>query len=401
MGLLPEHIVKQVAPATKTYWRKNNYSNYFAPEVLYAQQDNMEMIKAFLSRKKLLYAAKALYRIYQFILPIAIQTDGFTHQLKAKKTMLIQLIENCKKTLGLKRATRLVGISAQQFYAWKSHRKCASSIFNSCYKRFPNQLPGQEVSLIKGYLLNPKFKGWSTISIYYQLIRDKAAFMSSATFYRYARRLNLTQPRPKKPRYAKGIRADSAKKLFHMDVTIFKLPDNIKVYIYVLIDNYSRFILNVTASLMYSPHITLQNLTEGFEKYGIDKLTHDRQLVCDAGVENKGPVNEQLNNWHIGKVIAQQDVAFSNSMVEAANKRIKYDFVYWQHFSDLASLSNYLPTLIEQYNNKPHSALFGFTPKEVFIDRIIPSKNNFQGLIQQAASTRSTTNANQACDGCY
>ena len=399
LGLLNRDVVKQIAPATKNYWRKNDYNNYFAPEVLYAQQENMDMVKTFLSRKKLLYAAKAIYHVFLAFKLIAWHAKGFKKSLANHKDLVVNTIERCKNYLGIKRALNVFGISANQFYAWKNNANCAISVWGRCYKKFPNQLTIKEVKTIKEYLVNPNFKGWSNASVYYQLIRDKAAFFSITSFYRYAHKLKLTKPRIKKPRYQKGIRAEAAKQVFHIDVTIFKLPGNVKAYIYVLMDNYSRFILNATVSLDYAAQVTFDNLKAGFEQYHINQTLPDKSLICDGGSENKGVVNDLLIENNIQKLVAQKDIVFSNSMVEAVNKRIKYDFLYWQYFPDFDALDKYLPSLVEQYNNKPHSSLFGFTPKEVF-NGLIPSKNNFTALVKNEQVARINNNNHVDCTDC-
>lgn len=46
LGLLPKHIVDDVSASTKHYWHNQAYNNFFAPEVLYAQEKNMEYGKS-------------------------------------------------------------------------------------------------------------------------------------------------------------------------------------------------------------------------------------------------------------------------------------------------------------------------------------------------------------------
>ncbi len=69
------------------------------------------------------------------------------------------------------------------------------------------------------------------------------------------------------------------------------------------------------------------------------------------------------------------------------------------HITDCDALAAYLPKLSEQYNNKPHSALFGFTPKEVF-NGMIPSKFNFLAAIDQNKIDRVTYNKEKRCMSC-
>jgi hypothetical protein len=177
-----------------------------------------------------------------------------------------------------------------------------------------------------------------------------------------------------------------------------KVLCEIQTHIYVLKDKYSRFILQATASLDYSSSITFQNLSRGFEAHDRNRGNTEQELMCDGGSENKGKVDGLLIERNIQKIIAQKDVVFSNSMIEAVNKRIKYDFLYWRTFPDFESLNEYLPTLVGEYNNKPHSALFGFTPQEVF-NGLVPSKEAFKTFIKQKTKRREE-NASKSCAKC-
>ena len=66
------------------------------------------------------------------------------------------------------------------------------------------------------------------------------------------------------------------------------------------------------------------------DSHNLKNLDFDVCLLVDDGSENKGAVNEFISNGSINmnKVIALIDVMFSNSMIEAVNKRIKYDYLF-------------------------------------------------------------------------
>ena len=376
LGLLPNDIVTEIAPSTKHYWRNQAYNNFFAPEVLYAQEKNIEMMKAYLSRRELIYAVKAMYHVFLVVQELTQQSKIWQKCANENKALVVQTIEKHKSVLGFKRALKALNITRNQFYTWRDASAYKASIFKLCLKRFPNQIQQSSVSLIRSYLAKEQFSNWSLAGVYYQMMRDKAIAMSLTTFYRYARKLGISRKPLKKKPYARGIRATAPKQLFHMDVTILKMPNNLKAYIYVLMDNHSRFILNAKASLEYKAIHTFQNLKEGFDKNGVNYVFTEKKLLCDGGSENKGVVNDLLSEYAIKKLVAQKDVHFSNSMVEAVNKRIKYDFLYRQHFDTIEALQRYLPKMIDEYNNKPHTSLFGFTPKEVF-QGMEPTKHNF------------------------
>ena len=98
-------------------------------------------------------------------------------------------------------------------------------------------------------------------------------------------------------------------------------------------------------------------------------------------------------------MVAQKDIHFSNSMIEAVNKRMKYDFLFRNQLLDFEHTKHFLETAVQQYNNRPHSALFGLTPYEVFYGAI-PDKTLFKNQIEQAKLLRKTENKALLCDSC-
>ena len=86
-------------------------------------------------------------------------------------------------------------------------------------------------------------------------------------------------------------------------------------------------------------------------------------------------------------------------MIEAVNKRIKYDFLFRNQFLDFEQTKHFLETAVEQYNNRPHSALFGLTPKEVFYGKV-PDKALFKPQIEQALLLRKAENKALTCNNC-
>ena len=119
-------------------------------------------------------------------------------------------------------------------------------------------------------------------------------------------------------------------------------------------------------------------------------LRDDAELV-DDGIENK--------EIKLTKLIAQKDIHFSNSMIEAVNKQMKYNFLFRQELLDLAHTQRYLETAVEQYNHRSHSALFGLTPYEVFHGKI-PDKAFFKPQLEQAKDLRKAENQALSCDNC-
>ena len=120
-----------------------------------------------------------------------------------------------------------MGISCSKLYYWIEKKKCQNSIFQLCQSRHPNQLLPAEVDVIKKYLLDERFINWSSLSIYYQALRDKTVFMGIGTWYKYANRLGIKRKffRLNRKKVI-GIRASRPLQILHINVTIFKPLDN-------------------------------------------------------------------------------------------------------------------------------------------------------------------------------
>lgn len=401
LDILPKEIYKQIPSSTLYNWRNKDVSSLFGLDNIRETETTLKMMKDYLSVKHLLKAAKAIYYIHCTYVNLFESVKNKKQIFLQSKEIIIETIERIKDSIGMARALKAFNISHQQFYAWKRKINCKISPINFCRKKYHNQLTEKEVNTIKKYLTKPEYRHWNITPIYYEILRNKAAFFSRTSFYKYTNRLQLQRSKPQKKKYNIGLRADSAKKILHMDVTIYKPLDHTKIYLYFLVDNYSRYILNWKASHDYSAKITFQNISEAYSKYNLEKVKPEINLITDGGSENKGLVDEFINKQqtNIQKLIAQTDIVFSNSMVEAVNKRIKYDFLYHTKLWSIEHVIQFLNKAIEQYNNKPHSALHGLTPYEVF-NGAIPDKNMFKPAIKQAAQKRKSINLKQECLNC-
>jgi hypothetical protein len=91
-------------------------------------------------------------------------------------------------------------------------------------------------------------------------------------------------------------------------------------------------------------------------------------LLVDGGPENNNKyMDGYLVSVPIRKFIAQSDVRFSNSMVEAVNKKLKYQHLFpFNHFS-YEELVPHLIKHISEYNSvRTHHAHKYCTPQQVY-----------------------------------
>jgi putative transposase len=401
LGMLAKEVIKQIPSSTIDNWKNRDTCRLFGLDYVHDFQDNFKMMKDIMAKKSLLKAAKAVYFIYCSYVKVMDTVKNKHKIFRQSKDIVINTIDRVKDIIGQKRAMKAFGISYQQFYAWKNKITCKLYPVVLCRKKYHNQLTAKEVNTISEYLKKPEFRHWSITSVFFQILREKAAFFSQTTFYNYVNRLQLQRAKPEKKKYYKGIRADGPKKILHADVTIYRPLDHSRVYLYFLVDNFSRFILTWKASLEYSAKIAFENISEAYNKYDLGEVPPYIELITDGGSENKGAVEDFVNrpNSNILKLIAQTDTIFSNSMVEAVNKRIKYDFLFTVNLLNIEQVKIYLSWAVDQYNKKHHSALLGLTPNEVF-NGMLPDKDMFKPAMKQAAIKRKEINMGQDCLNC-
>ena len=96
--------------------------------------------------------------------------------------------------------------------------------------------------------------------------------------------------------------------------------NNLKAYVQILLDNFSRKILAWTASADVSGIRTTELLRSAFSQ--LAQVPQECvSLIVDGGPENNNRhVEAYLAAVPVRKLIARVDVSFSNSMIEAVNK---------------------------------------------------------------------------------
>ena len=193
-----------------------------------------------------------------------------------------------------------------------------------------------------------------------------------------------------------GIRATKPLQIVHADAMILRLQDNTKAYIYFIQDNFSRSILSFKVALKCSAEFVLENIKTVNENYLLPNAIEDCQLITDDGSENHGIAGAFCKNNFIQHLIAQKDIVQSNSMIEAANKQIKYRFLYHQTIHSFEELENYVKLAVEDFNMRPYNALNGLTPTEVLNGKL-PVNVSYYKQTKAATQQRILENKKTTC----
>jgi len=125
-------------------------------------------------------------------------------------------------------------------------------------------------------------------------------------------------------------------------------------------------------------------------------------VVMDSGVENlNGTVDELFDSSALRRVIAQIDVSFSNSLIEAWWRTLKHQWLYLHSLDDLATVRRLVAFYVTQHNETtPHSAFQGQTPDEVYFGRGDHMPDELAVRRTAARQQRAASNRSAACSAC-
>jgi putative transposase len=165
------------------------------------------------------------------------------------------------------------------------------------------------------------------------------ALASPSTWYRLVKNAGWRRSRirvhPDKSKI--GIRAKAPGELHHLDVTIIKLLDGTRAYLHAVIDNYSRRILSWRLEERLGSGGTCRILREAV--FQLIVCPEHAIVVADSGSENvNGAVDDLLDDEELIRVLAQVEVTFSNSMIEAFWRSLKHSWLYLHTLDSLAAL---------------------------------------------------------------
>ncbi len=162
---------------------------------------------------------------------------------------------------------------------------------------------------------------------------------SPSTWYRLVRKAGWRRPRnriyPAKPKI--GIRAKAPGELLHLDVTIIRLLDGTRAYLHAVIDNYSRRIISWRLEKRLGGGGTCHILREAVVQ--LNDCPDHPVVVLDSGSENvNGAVDDVRDGEELTRVLAQVEITFSNSMIEAFWRSLKHSWLYLHSLDDYAAL---------------------------------------------------------------
>ena len=409
--IFPSAFLESIPKTSKQYWKTLSVEHFKGSEYESLSACSLEELKLIADHR-----TKELRKIYISFLKLYFMLLGLMGEHKWKQLIkthyrkLVPFIEDIVVVTGQQNfVLKLLKIKASQYREWQKMKKyeCKESLIWLCYKRVSRQISMQEIIIMKQLLKDKNYLHWSSGSVWGKAVKDGKISMSMQSWYRYAKLLGLNAKRKKfyKKRKRISVRATKPNEIWHMDVTRFKTSDGAWVYIYTLMDNFSRKILAWNVSKELSGKTRMQSLkraiTEQFiEKENLD-LNKSVHLIVDGGSENNNiNIHEFIQNCKVGihKKIALKDVVFSNSLIEGNNRILKQSYLNGKTLN-FEELEVCLWSSINEYNQeKPHYIHQIYTPDEIFTKpELKNTKVFFENLNKERIANNKTYSCGKVC----
>lgn len=346
---------------TALYWIRQSKERIRLKQIKYddALLDKIEKLEADLQKEK----AKNLF-VKEFFSKI---TDKQAIYSKTKnKEGLVKTILKFKRIVSTAEMCRTIGLKESIFYRYKIDVfGCEKNSFKTCKILSPNQLTFREQQKIYDLATDPKLSYLSIKGLQYYAFRNGILACSYDSWRKYVREFRGARRKKHTKKYREGIRAQRPNQIWHIDITEFRLKDGKKAYLQVIVDNFSRKVLNWKFSQNKKAALSISTITAA------TKSKIPEVLMADGGGENSAhQVRAMLHGKGITSLIAKKDTMFSNSMIEGYFNILKNHFLQKHKRYKLAKLYKAVERSVEDFNDSPLPVLSGARPNELFENRV-------------------------------
>ncbi len=275
--------------------------------------------------------------------------------------------------VGVKESARVARVHYVTVYEW---RRQLESLGEAAFLAKEVQRPGRGLKEVTPEQEQSIMQVWSQNSGYGPgQVRDQLRRQGTTISLRTIRKVmqaNGYQAKPgvKEKRDVQRFEASRPLELAQMDILELYV-NKAKIYLLVLLDDYSRFILGCRLVEQTSVDEVIALVQGAVSRYGkMEELLTDRGFVFYSwrGINR---FEKYLEHEGIDHTHARPHHPQTLGKVEALNKRIRLELFNQQHFSSLEQALSGLDAWVEHYNTKrPHQGIGGFlVPAERFHGR--------------------------------
>jgi putative transposase len=357
----------KIPRTTALHWIKQGY-DVSSPVIDSIAETLANSVKSEVELKKLLTEAAAIQKLLKDVFRILGNQLNYKHiDSKETRDQILHSVDTAKLRAKRKNCLAAIELSLSRYKRWKREKRgCGIQTSKNCPRFNVNQLTFKEIETMRDFVTSTKFAHFPIRSLHHYTKRESILFCSYSTWTKYIDEYGWLRPRKKRRKKHEriGIRAKKPNKIWHMDVSYFIFKDGTRAFIQAIIDNYSRYVLAWQILPSYDGAKTASLLRRALERSSGKKLN----LIVDGGSENKGPGVKKLeDDGLIRKKIAQFEISFSNSIVEALFRSMKHNYLYHQEITSFKLLKRHVNFWFREYNEIiPHTSFSGETPLERF-----------------------------------
>ena len=370
-GICPKEIMIHIPKSNISRWKKEKPEKYFGYELAsgkipFTIDQTETVLKGFVITPATFHAlAKIVVTFSQIIREI----KGFKSRMREKQLEIVMVLLNASRYIDLRILLSCCGISSSCFRNWKQQALFpCNNPSKKCARNHPLQIISSEFEMLKQVICNPKTIHWSIRSLCLHAKRLNILHLRESTYYKYN---NIHQwreklfPKVKKPKYS-SLKASAPDEIWHCDTTRIRLKNGLIRYIYFITDNFSRkiiaWLIAPTRNAFYTKEVLQRAFSNSFSKENLKNI----DFIVDNGSEfNNEEVTSFLSDTILTMKIAQKEIIFSNSMVEATHKEYKYGFFYRNPPTTDPELYDQVDYYVNERNGiKPRKSLNGLTPDE-------------------------------------
>ena len=333
-------------------------------------EEKKDLCQRIISLENIICEQQAIINIHKESKVVLQQNSDWVRFPKPEiKEKIVGIYNSVSEKISPAKCAEAIGISLKRLKSWQSRlRGCDLEDYSSCPKLTPTKATDQELKIMEAMVTGVDYLHFSINALALYAAKIGKLYFSSSTWHRYIKKFKWKKSKQRKYRNKDGIgiRASEVNQIWHIDISVMKLIDNTKVYVQAIIDNYSRYIVAWNVFARVTGENTKELLRIASESLPVKKV----KLLCDAGVENRNDKVDDLLNLKdspLDRIIAQVDIHFSNSMIEAFFRSMKNNYLYYQDLTTVEVFKNKIGFYVHEYNIKiPHPAHNGATPAEIF-----------------------------------
>ena len=123
---------------------------------------------------------------------------------------------------------------------------------------------------------------------------------------------------------------------------------------------------------------------------------------ADGGVENFNKnIDELIESGLLRRVLAQTELRFSNSMIEAWWRALKHQWLFLNTLDSVGTVEKLVKFYVTEHNERlPHSAFRGQTPDEMYFGKGDGVPDDLESARNAARKERLAVNRALSCPVC-